>query len=1308
EGSELLAHLSHIVPPYQDRLVAKACILISIFCGKRNVILCTADLHDVIRFLTEALQQCQTFVYTDILSAFAAVCENNTYRIKKFHDTLVGGQGVLLQLTDDTTCDDETVLEAVRCLAAFCTIKPHEAEHVEVQYLSASFDTFVHLLHRAPHLKMDPSMKNKLLICCFSGIQNIVLLKRLPNIQLGTLFAAVRAYLFFGLTSQQMNIPSQLFPNAVTPYDPLASPRTHISNPSQAAKNMSSQQSQGKQGTSTSPGESTRKKQKKRKSRGKGGGEGDGEDRDADDAKKRWDEPPLQEEDGRAAAVSVTEGCTTLPWDPSLLKVSSSDSEFSDTEGGRARYQKAESVRVRHSALICFLNIVRIVEKKVMFGYWSSFLPDLSSTSTAQQTQSLFTVILKDPSPKCRVAAVASLTCMLEATRNLLAAAQDVTTHQPSPAFTTFSAALGATCREMHRCLLQALVAENFNSVLTQIIKCLANLVSNVPYHRLNPGLLTKVLKQVRHFFNHKDPNVRTACLTCIGAMVGIRPPLMEVSQLIRPPVPPVGVNRSAHPGDSPLFRPEDAAFLLYPSFSTPQVARVAEEGEETVRPLEKSTETSQGEEPATQEGSVPINSIESSQGKGSVNLREESEPERQASVDTEESESRSCAALKASDVLEPGRTSEEVASTERHSKQGTDSTGAEMIRQQEDGSSGTQNTKQSGRTSDSEVAASEPTSRIVNQLSSVHITGEETSDTESAIHNRSGVASSAEGRTPVLAASSGEATPMYRDQTLQSMARETSWVIKFSVKNIIGQPDTERDASQTKSDGQQRFEPLPIRLEALQVISNLVKNYFPVIRQSVGLLRDLIQTCLEDLNPIVQLHGCKVLDEFTQALHREVQEASLAPNHVIPVHEILDFWLYLLGGPLPKLLAYNPDTSPDSNNLVRSAACESMGNVGEEVFSRLPRPRQMQCLTLVLGMVAEDDKLIKAAAVRALGIYILYPTLRDDVLFVLDAAAAILECVDAKRNSKSQTVRFKAAWAMANLCDTLVTNKDNNQEEFLQEFPDSVLLKLLTCAASATRDSDKISCNSGRAIGNLLRFMPARCFLQQDMSDAIQTAVKGLIRNMTTGAMKVRWNSCYAASNVFRNPDLPVGQPWTNDILNMLSKVVQTCSNFKVRINAALGLCALKHRRGYGSSVTFTHVWTSLIGALESSENINDFAEYKYKDSLIEHLCGAVLHVTSLTELSDLTTLRQDVLLKGHSFRTYMEKYVKLDLNSKSCAEIPSVESVRQHLESLEQQATSEDQRRSVQDLMQACLPDSESPEDKPPAKLSFKQIYD
>ena len=55
---------------------------------------------------------------------------------------------------------------------------------------------------------------------------------------------------------------------------------------------------------------------------------------------------------------------------------------------------------------ICFnINIAPLlyqsIDKKVMFGYWSSFLPDLAvNPSSSPPTQSLFTTILKDPSPK--------------------------------------------------------------------------------------------------------------------------------------------------------------------------------------------------------------------------------------------------------------------------------------------------------------------------------------------------------------------------------------------------------------------------------------------------------------------------------------------------------------------------------------------------------------------------------------------------------------------------------------------------------------------------------------------------------------------------------------------------------------------------------------------------------------------------------------------------------------------------------------------------------------------------------------------
>ena len=71
--------------------------------------------------------------------------------------------------------------------------------------------------------------------------------------------------------------------------------------------------------------------------------------------------------------------------------------------------------------------------------------------------------------PQCRMAALASLTSMLESTKVFLSIAEDQAA--ASASFTPFSALLGAMIKEMHRCLLQALVAENFKAVLTQIIK---------------------------------------------------------------------------------------------------------------------------------------------------------------------------------------------------------------------------------------------------------------------------------------------------------------------------------------------------------------------------------------------------------------------------------------------------------------------------------------------------------------------------------------------------------------------------------------------------------------------------------------------------------------------------------------------------------------------------------------------------------------------------------------------------------------------------------------------------------------------
>ena len=78
------------------------------------------------------------------------------------------------------------------------------------------------------------------------------------------------------------------------------------------------------------------------------------------------------------------------------------------------------------------------------------------------------------------------------------------------------------------------------------------------------------------------------------------------------------------------------------------------------------------------------------------------------------------------------------------------------------------------------------------------------------------------------------------------------------------------------------------------------------------------------------------------------------------------------------------------------------------------------------------------------------------------------------------------------------------NLTEFVCDFPDSLLLRLLEQTTVSIKDSDKVSCNAARAIGNLLNYLPKRFFDNDQMVEAIDKAVKGLVKNMNSGTMKV------------------------------------------------------------------------------------------------------------------------------------------------------------------------------------------------------------
>uniref|UniRef100_A0A8B9Q6V5 HEAT repeat-containing protein 6 n=1 Tax=Apteryx owenii TaxID=8824 RepID=A0A8B9Q6V5_APTOW len=305
-----------------------------------------------------------------------------------------------------------------------------------------------------------------------------------------------------------------------------------------------------------------------------------------------------------------------------------------------------------------------------------------------------------------------------------------------------------------------------------------------------------------------------------------------------------------------------------------------------------------------------------------------------------------------------------------------------------------------------------------------------------------------------------------------------------------------------------------------------------------------------------------------------------------------------------------------------------------------LQNDRQILCITLLLGLNHSENPLVKAAAARALGVYILFSCLRQDVMFVADTANAILNSL----HDKSPNVRAKAAWSLGNLTDTLIVNMETMGQSFQEEFSDLLLLKMLRSATEASKDKDKVKSNAVRALGNLLHFLQPYHITNPRFRETIEESLQALISTVQSEAtMKVRWNACYALGNVFKNPALPLGEaPWTTQAYSALSSVVKSCKNFKVRIKSAMALSIPSKRECYGPTEQFCQIWSALVVALQKSEDTEDFLEFKYSASLRTQICQALIHLLSLAKNTDLPFISETITENGDAIKSYVLQYMK------------------------------------------------------------------
>lgn len=82
---------------------------------------------------------------------------------------------------------------------------------------------------------------------------------------------------------------------------------------------------------------------------------------------------------------------------------------------------------------------------------------------------------------------------------------------------------------------------------------------------------------------------------------------------------------------------------------------------------------------------------------------------------------------------------------------------------------------------------------------------------------------------------------------------------------------------------------------------------------------------------------------------------------------------------------------------------------------------QQIQLIAALSVSSSPDvEDAVRASAIRTLGIYVLFPSLRDDMCYIENTTEAIVGSLFVG----NQDVRVKSSWALGNLTNALLLNR--------------------------------------------------------------------------------------------------------------------------------------------------------------------------------------------------------------------------------------------------------------------------------------------
>ncbi|XP_042519429.1 putative uncharacterized protein DDB_G0272456 [Macadamia integrifolia] len=222
----------------------------------------------------------------------------------------------------------------------------------------------------------------------------------------------------------------------------------------------------------------------------------------------------------------------------SVVDLTSSDSEHSDTDGSLKEVDYFRSSKTRIAAMLCLQDLCQ-ADPKLFTSYWTLLLPTSDVLQPRKYEATLMTCLLFDPVLKARLASASTLAAMLDGSSSNFLQAAEYKESSKRGSFTAFSSSLGQILMQLHTGILYLIQLETHTGLLASGFKILKLLISATPYPRMPSELLPTVISSLRKRildgfqFKTDQTALLAIALSCLGSALSTLPPSPQVKEML-------------------------------------------------------------------------------------------------------------------------------------------------------------------------------------------------------------------------------------------------------------------------------------------------------------------------------------------------------------------------------------------------------------------------------------------------------------------------------------------------------------------------------------------------------------------------------------------------------------------------------------------------------------------------------------------------------------------------------------------------------------------------------------------------------